>query len=272
LIIIFLGLFCSNLPSHATLKKCDSPFYLEIKNSIASEDQSTYQQVGTFTYNGQNGRVILLAIPFDGPGPSTHLRLVEWQGNMVVLTKYSDTAYSVTGELTENFSDPSSAASFWDPAALSRLSVSSLAIPLLDFADSLVVKNTITLTKKTGLNPFFGPTLEVNTNDTVLITDAVHGPLYTSTSTGAFYFVTPDGFPVIYSLKPDFVGENDNIPQVTWKNGEKNTETYAYTTRGGCGSIDFISVVLVAFFRVADHHKLSDFQIGGQNVLFVGEH
>lgn len=207
------------------------------------EDQSTYQQVGTFTYNGQNGRVILLTIPFDGPGPSTHLRLVEWQGNMVVLTKYSDTAYSVTGELTENFSDPSSAASFWDPAALSRLSVSSLAIPLLDFADSLVVKNTITLTKKTGLNPFFGPTLEVNTNDTVLITDAVHGPLYTSTSTGAFYFVTPDGFPVIYSLKPDFVGENDNIPQVTWKNGEKNTETYAYTTRGGCGSIDFISVV-----------------------------
>jgi hypothetical protein len=60
---------------------------------------------------------------------------------------------------------------------------------------------------------------------------------------GAPLAVTPPTFvsdqEALFAERP----ENANIPQVTWKNGEKNTETYAYTTRGGCGSIDFISVV-----------------------------
>ena len=56
-----------------------------------------------------------------------------------------------------------------------------------------------------------------------------------------FYLQAPDGSSREYTISLDFVGTN-NVPQVTWKNGQKNSTEYVYTDRTGCGSTNFVSV------------------------------
>ncbi len=209
--------------------------YLTSKNEFNYEEQSDYAQIGAFTYNGQPGRVILLTVPPDGMGPSTNMRLVEYGGQIILLSKYSETYYSDYGGST----------SIWNPSLGSKLVVDTdFTLPLFDFPETITVKNDRqVLTKQSYI--FFSPTITADKTAPVLLTDAAHGPLYTSTSTGAFYFVSPDGFTIIYTLQPDFFThkENVSVPAITWNDGTVNTSEYGYTTRGGCGSSDFLSVV-----------------------------
>ena len=57
-----------------------------------------------------------------------------------------------------------------------------------------------------------------------------------------FYLVSPDGTTKVYRLKIDFVGE-DNVPNITWIDGVKNTLEYTFTDVGGCGSQNYLSIM-----------------------------
>ncbi|MCL5435821.1 MAG: hypothetical protein M1275_01965, partial [Patescibacteria group bacterium] len=57
-----------------------------------------------------------------------------------------------------------------------------------------------------------------------------------------FYLASPDGTTKVYKLVIDFEG-TDNVPAVTWSDGGKNTAEYTYTDIGGCGSVNYLSVM-----------------------------
>ncbi len=210
--------------------------YLTSKTEFNYEEQSDYAQIAAFTYNGQPGRVILLTVPAEGMGPSTNMRLVEYGGQIILLSKYSETYYSDYGGST----------SIWNPLLGSKLVVDTdFTLPLFDFPETIKVKNDRQVLSKQNY-ALFSPVIQVDPTAPVLLTDTVHGPLYSSTSTGAFYFVSPDGFTIIYTLQPDFFGtgqKDADVPQIIWNDGVSNTSAYGYTTRGGCGSSDFLSIV-----------------------------
>jgi hypothetical protein len=219
------------------------------KNQFNYEEQSDYAEIGTYTYNGQSGRVILLAVPADGMGPTSYMRLVTYGDQLVLLTKYSDKYYSDYGD----------GYGIWNATTLTKLRVDDkFTIPLFDFPETVTVKNSRQILEKTRGFSIFGPFITIDKSAPVLLSDPVHGPLYTSTSTGAFYFVTPDQFAITYVLKPDFFGvgeKNTDIPQITWNDGTQNASSYVYTTQGGCGSSDFITVINPSSVSVANDLK-----------------
>ena len=66
------------------------------------------------------------------------------------------------------------------------------------------------------------------------------GTMYTNSKNG-FIFRAPDGTARVYSLQPNFT--TDNIPSVTWLDGSKNRQEYHMPDIGGCGDINYTSVV-----------------------------
>ncbi len=60
----------------------------------------------------------------------------------------------------------------------------------------------------------------------------------------AFYLRAADGTLLRYVFDVDFMVEGKyNVPDITWNNGEKNTDSYTSTDVGGCGSVNFASVM-----------------------------
>ncbi|HLC45234.1 MAG TPA: hypothetical protein VJK50_05355, partial [Patescibacteria group bacterium] len=89
-----------------------------------------------------------------------------------------------------------------------------------------------------------------------VFSDGVLGDVYTTGTDGAnggkdfargtssygFYLAAPDGTAISYQLVIDFVG-TDNVPHLTWSDGTANTAEYKYTDIGGCGSVNYLSVM-----------------------------
>lgn len=68
------------------------------------------------------------------------------------------------------------------------------------------------------------------------------GQVYVATTTGAYY-VAMGPLYGIYALKIDFFDKDSLVPKITWNDGVKNTTEYQYTTRGGCGTTNYLAIV-----------------------------
>ncbi len=216
------------------------------------ENNATYSQIGTFTWEGKNGRVLLISVPPEGMGYDTAYRLVDFNGQLYLLPRYSDyyETYFGTKPGEEKSLDGYFAA--WKPEAFKNVVLDrNFIIPALEFPGQVVGKNSRQILTKEESVPFFGG-VKINPADPVFQTDPAHGPLYNSTTTNAFYFVTPDGFPVTYALQPDFFGSpSKNIPAITWSEGGENTAEYNYASVGGCGRSNYLSVIADSKISIA---------------------
>ena len=215
--------------------------------SYSREEGAKYYKVGKFI-DGQykDGEIILVNADFEGPAfyPEFY-RFVKQGRNLILLKKYSNDLYDSDGLIKSKFSIDGTS------------TISSLEFPG-SFNGPQPGQN---LEADAGVNAFFDP----NSLKKVF-TDKNLGDVYTTPvanypstlsyifSRHGFYIQAPDGTVRVYSLKIDFIGEN-NVPEITWDDGIKNKNEYTFTDIGGCGSKNYISVISSGEVNIADDLK-----------------
>lgn len=98
-----------------------------------------------------------------------------------------------------------------------------------------------------------------DTNLKPVFTDATYGTVYTTKTynqaskdvlgaaknlfvSNGFFLKAPDSTTRLYEYVPSILS-SQNVPNVTWSSGQKNTTQFSYTDIGGCGSYNYASVV-----------------------------
>lgn len=207
------------------------------------EHEVNYYKVGKFN-NGlyKNGDIILVSEVPEGPVFYPYFyRFVKQNNKLVLLKKYSEELFDGDGLIRDKFTIDE-----------------NTSIKELDFPESFSdTKTGQTFKIDQYVNTFF----DIN-NVKIIFTDEKLGNVYTtkdSVSTldysvsgnealsdifkrNGFYIKAADGTVRVYKPVLDFVGES-NVPDITWGDGSKNTNEYAFTDVGGCGSKNYISVI-----------------------------
>lgn len=207
------------------------------------EPEVNYYKVGKFN-NGlyKNGDIILVSEVPEGPAFYPYFyRFVKQNNKLVLLKKYSEELFEGDGLIRDKFTIDE-----------------DTSIKELDFPESFSdTKTGQTFKIDQYVNTFF----DIN-NVKIIFTDEKLGNVYTTkdpVSTldysvsgsealsdifkrNGFYIKAADGTARVYKPVLDFVDES-NTPDITWDDGSKNTNEYAFTDVGGCGSANYISVI-----------------------------
>lgn len=208
--------------------------------------QSKYYEVGKFETDGEKGRLLLIEIPPEGPGDSWYFYILDFKKELTVLVKYSwwngyDTAHS-SGSIA------------YLQAQLDLFVSSSKKLVKLDYNFKIsklefpqIIKGSTDrhILVKTGVFPLHE---RIGFNEPVksevfAFVDSKWGNIYASTLTGGFYLHGPDGTRAAYALEPDFFNKDSSLAQIIWNDGSWNGYEYMYGDQGGCGTINYISVV-----------------------------
>lgn len=198
------------------------------------EKEAKYFKVGTIN-NGlyKNGEIILVSASINSPALyNGFYRFIKTDNKLVLLAKYSDSTQSESGlDLTKFTIDE------------------NFVIPQMDFPENISELNSnATLELYPYINAFFSLNNlnKAFTNSLlgdVYVSDAVYNPTNTDLfKKNGFYIQAPDGTVKVYNLKIYFLS-NNNAPAITWLDGAENKTDYTYTDQGGCGSINFTSVI-----------------------------
>lgn len=206
-------------------------------------DQISYFKVGEFKSGlYKNGEIVLVSSIPEGPSfyPSFY-RFVKQDNKLFLLKKYSDELFDGDGLIRDKFTIDE-----------------NTTIKELDFPESFSdTKTGQTLKIDQYVNTFF----DIN-NVKIIFTDEKLGNVYTTKypiaalnysvsvdealsdifKRNGFYIKAADGTVRVYKPVLDFVGES-SILDITWNDGSKNTNEYAFTDIGGCGSANYISVI-----------------------------
>ncbi len=200
------------------------------------EDNARYYTVGAVkngSYAGSN--IILLIWSGEGPGGDMFSHLVQQNNKVTILDDHSDyfnETYKSTFDTVRVAVDHDTTLTELKPLDTINGPKPRQTLKLVPYS--------IRLFEPTGLH--------------VAFTDAVAGPVYTNAagvnpfppqmgqSYNGFYIKMPDGTSYAYTLKPDFINDN-NIPAITWNDGSKNTTAYDAADRTGCGSSNYAAVV-----------------------------
>lgn len=218
------------------------------------EKDAKYYKIGTMSAGKyQGGELILVSAPLNGPAfyPGLY-RFVKQGSSIVYLKNNSDELYDESGADKSKFTIDDS------------YSISQLIFP--QTISGPQPKQILKLDQY--VNAFFS----LNKLKKVF-TDAKLGDVYTTigyTSTytdlfdrQGFYIKAPDGTTRVYSLEPDFMFANSNIPNITWTDGKVNSASYGYTEHTGCGSSNYASVMPESIV------SMSDLKVAGQ--IFEGQ-
>ncbi|PIV50712.1 hypothetical protein COZ73_02890 [Candidatus Falkowbacteria bacterium CG_4_8_14_3_um_filter_36_11] len=202
-------------------------------NQYSREEEARYYKVGKIIDGQyQDGEIILISAPYDGPAfyPAFY-RFVKQENNLVLLKKYSDDLYDSDGLIRSKFT------------INEAYTIPSLELPKF-FNGSQPGQ---VLDADVGVNAFFS----LN-NLKKFFTDKDLGDIYATANYPSifsdiferhgFYAQAPDGTARVYSLRVDFVGK-DNIPAITWSDGTQNKNEYIFTDVTGCGSANYASVI-----------------------------
>jgi len=219
----------------------------------ASPD-SSYQDDGSILlahfisgkYAGGDLIVTDLEVQDDGPGSGPmYYYIVRQAGSYTVLDNYSQATLP----------DPT------DIKPIVNLSEDkTFDLPDLDFPKTIHSNVPgVDLTLASNLAISYNGSSLCTDNLVRLFTDPVVGDVYVDPTTTTlsynpnfgFYAEAPDGTEREYALLINFVGP-DNVPQVIWSNGQKNSFEYSYTDRTGCGSYNFASVVPLDMISPSD--------------------
>lgn len=213
----------------AQAKKIDDPKIFSVANT-----DNTYHQVGTSV---KSGDIFLIRITNDGPGYLVGLVTKDSQGAYRILKNHSDNLFDAT---TKEYQGPKlsegvtvdTATSFKSLAYQAELLVSDQTLKSAGrYFDSYIYLSSIT----------DRPLKEFAKTD--------YGTVYTRTlgkgdgfEVQEYVLKRPDFSTVSYQLQPTFVTD-DQVPQVTWKSGGANKDTYRADGVGSCGSLVGISVL-----------------------------
>ena len=223
-------------------------------DGLSREGGAKYYKVGEFAGEyPKKGEVILVSAGFNGPAfyPGFYRFIKDSKtGRMIFLEKYSDELYDGDGFDRTEFSIDK-----------------DYIISSLEFPELFIGPNSRqVLTLHQGVNVIFD-----SENLKKVFTDKNLGDVYTTAnysssnvdvfSRNGFYIKAKDGAVRVYSLKADFVAEN-NVPEITWNNGTKNTGGYTFTDVTGCGSSNYISVVSKNVINISN-----DLKAAGRNSM-----
>lgn len=212
----------------------------------SQEDFIKTYETGGFTFQGEKGLIILLEVS-EGLGGPTYFYVIDFKKQLVVLAKYpwqnkeqqyyyADPAATL-GSYLQEFTD----------AAQKSLSIDyNFTIPALEFPKTLKGPNDRQVLVWKGTYPVqeqFGFGNIVIKDKTIAFTDSKFGKVYTSASRGGFYVHGPDDSRAVYVLEPDFFNKNSSLAQIVWNDGSWNSSEYIYGDQGGCGFVNYISVV-----------------------------
>ncbi|MDD5051083.1 MAG: hypothetical protein PHV93_05115, partial [Candidatus Pacebacteria bacterium] len=182
--------------------------------------------VGTFTdgpYKG--GTLLLVEYYLEGElgGDNSFEHFVELGDKLILLGKHSPALYDGDGLDQSKFTVDSS---YEIPELVAPEEIHYGKAVLRSMSGQISEE----LFDGTNLVPvFFDPTV---------------GQVFTDKTSGqnGFYYKAPDGTKRDYDLVIDFMNK-DSVPDIEWTGGEKNTTSYLWTDRGGCGRTNYTSVV-----------------------------
>jgi hypothetical protein len=194
-----------------------------------------YFQVGSFTYQGEMGKVVILQLPAEMGGPNP-VYVVDFNKRLTILAKYSGGPFMFqTGGFDYYLS------LFTDDAQKMLAVDYNFNIDLLNFPDIIIGSKDGQILRRRGINELGGATLKKG--DVPVFIHAKFGTVYTNKS-GGFYIYGAHGAQASYGLLPNFYPSDTNFqPYIIWNDRSMNSYEYSYTDNGGCGAINFISVV-----------------------------
>lgn len=216
----------TEVPESAELEEMDD---LELTDPEGFIYETAYYKVGTISESKYTGNDLILAsvVP-DGPSfYPEYFRFAKDGDDLTLLSQHSDDPqYSLDD--SKFFIDTETVlADFNFPETLNG------------------PEDRQTLALDTYVNVFFDDTglKKAFTSD--------WGDVYTTDDSGTaegifasdgFFIEVADGTTEAYALEYDFFSDND-VPDVTWDDGTKNSTTYTYSDVSGCGATNFAAVV-----------------------------
>lgn len=198
------------------------------------ENLQEYYKVGT-----ENGKdILLLFLSPDGPG----------YPGVFTLLKTGSNQYELITKNSESLDD-------WDVTLSKAVTKNATKEYASVTVQEKLTVNGITY-EATGQRKFFPQELFDGTQPKTLgkkIVNTPYGPLFFSAPYGDVPADRPIDISTIYLKRPDqTLGSykvslpnfytDDNVPQITWNDGTKNTEGYRYDGGGGCGSASGVAV------------------------------
>lgn len=189
-----------------------------------------YYRVGTVKSGQyQGGELLLVSVPFDGPGAYTpFFHFIKNGENFILLNKYSP--QSIEGSAMDK----------------TKFTVDeAYDIPELNFPKTISLANGKKLDAVDYVDSFFS-----TDNLRRVFVDPKLGDVYTTVvpdrykdlfGRNGFYIKAPDGTTRAYALIPDFIVDG-KVPAITWLDGSKNETYYTYSDKTGCGSSNYASV------------------------------
>ncbi len=223
-------------------------YYNNIKNA------TKYYNVGSFIASDyKDGNIIRVTMPGDMAGDYIY-RFVNQSGKITLLTKHSTELYN------EDYLDRNK-----------FLIDDTTVLSDLIFPEKITYKSSnfsLEGSRYGNFETFFNDRY-VPADLTLAFVDAKLGNVYMDIpgekdteghiKQNGFYLKAPDGTLRTYSLDINFYDKNHSLPQITWNDGTANTAEYVNTDRGGCGSMNYASVVyglsknnLIAIGKTAD--------------------
>lgn len=256
-----LGLFFSS--------KSDYPDYF-------NEEESTYYQVGTLTYQGVPAQLIYVVSEYlEGQfeGGQANSFFIKLNNKIIYLPQYTPQIGRTAKDRQDQIDALVNSA---DKNLNSRKIIIGPNIRLtnLDFPEMLpgpairqklylpsygilAVFNRVPSSTKTAFtDSTWGEVKVLNNSDQ---THQSAGTFFSRALSGSF-FIKQGPFYIFYELRPDFYDRDKLVPQIIWNNGQKNTMEFSYTGSGGCGSGNFIEVV-----NPTDINVTKDLVVAGKN-------
>ncbi|MBP6859745.1 MAG: hypothetical protein KBC69_03960 [Candidatus Magasanikbacteria bacterium] len=248
-------------------KKIVNQQWFKTDLGVSEEEQyriSKYYEVGSFELAGDRGRIILSETPSEGPGPVWYFYIVEFKKQLTVLAKYSwydgyDKQYDQNPANTlETYLNTFTTNTQKLVNVDSQFTIASLEFPKTLIGPKgrqvLILRGVYPLQERVG---FSNVTVKA---EVPVFSDPKFGTVFTSAVTGGFYIHGPDGTRAAYALVPDFFNPTSSQAQIVWNDGSWNAYEYMYGDQGGCGAMNYISVVTSSDITVA-----SNLEIVGKN-------
>lgn len=209
------------------------------------ENQTEYFSVGSYTYQGKSGSAYFLSAAIEGPSFPEHFILVNYNNQLVLLSKYSDQASTSTADIKQTSRGLIGKDGFFHDKFVID---TAFTVPAFEFPTTIsgsLPRQVLTLDAVTATNVSsrFGIPASQEANPIQAFRSSVVGQVYVSTSTNGFYVLPPGPLAATYRLVVDFYDQDSQVPHITFSDGSTNSKEYSYTSIGGCGSSNFLAVV-----------------------------
>lgn len=191
----------------------------------------------------KGGDLILSTVPHAGMfGYEAYDHSVSFDGKYYFLTKYSED--KLTGDDAITLLPGTSVDNDFDLTDLDTPQVFHTSNPVSDFSqlpdlfgfDQFADQRFCADNKALAFNePGVGDVYVLNKNER---SSGLDSPI-TPTS---FYVKAPDSTQRVYVVQPDFMGQNNDIPFVSWNDTGQNTQKYTYQNMTVCGPLSFTDI------------------------------